>query len=85
MTNLLSFSFSRQNTSALFNAQSKHKRTELILFGLVKTVVHCDFRGLAFAQLTLKISINITENTKVKRSLKYFPKNKKGKANKLVF
>lgn len=65
MTNLLSFSFSRQNTSALFNAQSKHKRTELILFGLAKKVVHRDFKELDFAQLALKISINISENTEV--------------------
>lgn len=64
MTNLPSFSSSRQST-ALVNAQSKHKRTEPILFGLAKKVVHCDFRGLDFAQLALKVSINITENSKV--------------------
>lgn len=64
MTNLLSFSFSRLNTS-LFNTQSKHKRTELILYGLTKKVVCDDFRGLDFAQLALKISMNITENAKV--------------------
>lgn len=49
-------------------------RTEVLLFGLAKEVVHPDFRGLDFVQLTSNKVLISVFSVNIRRSIKYIKK-----------